>query len=162
MGLILSLFLRIPFWVYLAAGLVVWGAYGNWKADRYEKARAETVLESERIARRVEGLKAEAARKIDVSYRERIKKLSRSNAALSADVNGLQQLIQTAPSASVDHDAIAVCGVNGERGRTLERLLTESTGLVQEGAGRVAELTAKTSELQKFISNVCVSQQNAD
>jgi hypothetical protein len=161
MGLILTSLLRVPLWLYLAAGLFVWGAWGQYKNNETQRERLEAAVETQKLARQAEARKAEAARKVDEAYRRKLKDVVLANAVLSTDADGLRSLLQTAPGVGVDYDAIAVCGIDGERGRALERLLDKSAELLQEGAGRVAELTAKTTALQEYAQSVCVGK-NAD
>lgn len=153
MGLILKL---IPIWAYALVGLLLWGGYGHIKADRLQKkiitANAEAQLEAISIRDR----KQDVARVNEVDYAKKLRIVARSADVLRANNNELQQLIaRYRDSAS---DAVAICGVDGERGRILEKLLGECSVLAGEGARRVESLGTKTTALQKHISSLCVSK----
>lgn len=156
MGIVLSLLGRIPIWVWAVAALVAWGSYGHVKSSRYEKARLEAAAETQRIARSMEAKKQDAARKVDEANVKRQRDLQRQLDSIATDNASLQQLIATNRSSAAD--AIAVCGVDGERGRILEKLLAESTDLVAEGAAGIARLASKTAALQDYIDRVCLSK----
>lgn len=164
MGLI-SVFARVPLTVWLCIALAIWGGIGHvrtasLKADiaQYKLAQAETNAESERLARKAESLKNEAARKEQNLYADRIKAVTRDSALQSATVASLLNQLETAKSTAGSADSAAICGVDGRRGEVLERLLAESAKLVGEGGERVRELSAKTASLQGYIDRVCVSK----
>ena len=149
----------VPIWAYLLLAVAAWGAWGHYKSNKYEKERAEIALESERFARKAEDKKRHAAREVEAAYarnlksaRDRERQLDTANAGLLSQLN----------STNSTKDATAICGVDGERGRVLERLLEESAGLAKLGAAEVERLGAKTTALQDHIKRVCVSTENAD
>lgn len=156
MSLALAFFARVPAWVWVAVVLVSWGLYGHYKANNLERERLETEVETNRLIVASETKKAERTKSIEEQYHKRIKDEKAVVAVLRADLDRLRR--QTARSASAPDDAYAICGIDGERGRVLERLLQESAELAIEGAERVGRISAKTTALQNYIERVCLSK----
>jgi DNA-binding ferritin-like protein len=156
----LTLLARIPVWAWVVVGLLIWAGYGSIKVAHLERQRAEVAAESQRIAERVRAAKAAQARKVEEEYAAKIRRANSSAAATKSANERLQS--QLAARSDYPRDAVAVCGVDGARGRKLEELLAESAGLAAEGAERVERLGAKTASLQDYIQRVCVGQKNAD
>jgi len=154
----LTLLRLIPIWVWplLLAG--AWGLHSNYKANKLEKERAETQIESARLNSSVEARKREEARKVEGQYAQKLKAAKAVADSLRASESRLREQIASNPA----RDAAAICGVDGERGRTLESLLTESAELARTGAEEVARLGAKTTALQAYIQRVCIGTKNAD
>lgn len=156
MGLILPLLRVIPIWAYAVAALVAWGAYGHWKSNRYEKARVEAAAEAQRLTSRIEAKKQADNREVEAGHAKRVKVVTANATSLRNANSELQQLL--ARKGIDPTDTTTICGADGKRGEALERLLKESAGLVEEGAGRVEFLGAKTASLQDYIRRVCVSK----
>jgi F0F1-type ATP synthase membrane subunit b/b' len=156
---ILTLLGRIPVWVWLAAAVTVWGFNGYWQADRLRKQQQEVELESSKLAEKARLHAKEQARQIESDFRKRMQDASAVSSTLRNQLGKLRE--QASGSIEINRDAIAICGIDGERGRVLERLLNESAELAIEGAERVGKLSAKTTALQDYIERVCVNK-NAD
>ncbi len=153
MGLILKV---IPIWAYALVGLLLWGGYGHIKADRLQKKIITANAEAQLEAVYIRDKKQDTVRTNEVDYAKKLRAVAKSADVLRANNNELQQLV--ARYRDTANDAIAICGVDGERGRILEKLLGESAELAEEGARRVESLGSKTTALQKHISSVCVSK----
>jgi UDP-N-acetylmuramyl tripeptide synthase len=156
MGLIAGFLRLIPIYAYVIAGVALWGFYGHYKANAYEKAKYEADAESLRIAAKASAKKAAAATKVDQTYVIRAREAETRVATLSANNSQLQQLLANKDNSA--RDAIAVCGIDGERGKALERLLAEGAELAREGGERVARMGTKITALQEHIVGVCVKE----
>lgn len=148
----------IPVWVWPLLVIGAWGAHSNYKANKLEKERQEVQLESARLAAKDIALKQTQAREVETAYAQKLKVAKIAADKLRASESSLRDQIR----AGENRDSTAVCGIDGERGRTLERLLSESTELAREGTEEVIRLGAKTAALQDYIKRVCVGTENAD
>jgi hypothetical protein len=121
-----------------------------------EKQRAEAVAEQQRLVNQDRSMRQMEARKVEEGYAQKLKAAKANADSLRASADGLRSQLTNSPS----RDSAALCGVDGERGRTLEGLLAESADLVREGAEEVVRLGAKTAALQDHIKRVCVGTPN--
>lgn len=154
MGLIFKLLSAIPGWTYIIIAAVLWGGYGHLKADSYKKQLADYKQKLEQANKEAESFKRLAARKVEDKYAAKAKEAIATSMALADANNRLRDAL--AGYTDTTRDAIAVCGVDGSRGRKLEELLQRSAALAAEGARRVESLGAKVEGLQGYISEVCV------
>ena len=93
------------------------------------------------------------------SYLQQLAREKSRSVANSELVNRLRIAIEDASgSAGSPDDPAAGFDAFAERAGVLGELLAESTGLLEEGRGKVAELAAKTTALQAFAQQVCVTQ----
>lgn len=169
--MILPLLTKVPITIWLAGAIAIWGAYGHSKYkslrsewDRYTLEQVEIRAEAERQARIVEDKKRENLRSLETAYYEQVK-TSQTYANNVRSINDrLRKSIQAAQTSRIEAgtNTATECTVDARRIEALERLFIESVGLVEEGAGRVGELSAKTSALQRYISDVCLSTKNAN
>jgi hypothetical protein len=154
----MTLLRLVPIWVWPLLLVGAWGLHSNYKANRLEKAQAEAHAEALRLTARVEARKREEAREVERDYAQKLKIAAVTTARLRATESGLRKQL----ASNTPRDAAAICGVDGERGRTLEELLGESAELAREGAEEVVRLGAKTAALQDHIKRVCVGTKDAD
>lgn len=164
---VISILTRIPMWVWLCGALSVWGAFGHFKAAglqkdiaEYKLAQAEANAESVRIARRAEQAKLEASRKVENAALDKATRTAATNSRLNSTVNRLREQLESNTTSNSGGDAATTCSVYAERSELYERLFTESTELVREGAARVGILTDKTTSLQEWINRVCLNDDN--
>ena len=153
MGLILR---ALPWWLWPLLAVFAWGLHSNYKVAQLERQRAEAKAEEQRLMMRDRSLRQAEARKVEDSYASKLKAAKANADSLRTAADGLRAQIDSNPS----RDSAAVCGIDGERGRTLESLLAESAELAREGAEEVVRLGAKTASLQDHIKRVCVGTPN--
>lgn len=154
----LMLLKLVPLWIWPLLMVGAWGFYGNYKSNKLEKERAEANVEAQRLSERAAQLKREEARQVEVQYAQKLKAAKVVSDKLRSTESGLRDQLANNPA----RDAAAICGVDGERGRTLEELLTESAELAREGAEEAIRLGTKTAALQNYVQRVCVGNKNAD
>jgi hypothetical protein len=154
----LTLLRLIPIWVWPLLLVGAWGFYGNYKSTRLEKERTEANAEAQRLSARVGQIKREEARQVEAQYAQKLKAAKVVSDKLRASESGLRDQLAN----NTARDSVAICGVDGERGRILEELLTESAGLARAGAEEVVRLGAKTAALQDHIKRVCVGTKDAN
>lgn len=152
MGLILPLLARIPVWLWLIGILLAWGVTGHMKNRAYLQEKAELAVEQQILLRKTETQKQLQAQKVQDEYSTRLSNSARRVATLSSTNQRLQSELARS---SDTRDTAAVCGVDGERGRTLETILAEGSDLATEGAAEIERLAAKTTALQDHIKRVC-------
>ena len=156
MGIILALLGKVPIWAYALAGLFVWGAYGHHEAKEFEKAKQATIIAAQQEKAKLEADSRTAEQKVEVTYGQKLQAVNVTVVKLRTANNKLQQLLQQ--SASAPRSSATICGPDGERGRNLESLLAEGSGLATEGDERVEYLTAKVGSLQDYINKVCLGK----
>ena len=160
MGVILKLLSGVPLWLYAVVGLFAWGAYGHHEAKQYAKAKQASEQAAIIKKAELEAAKQTAVQKVNDEYAKKLQAANSNAAVLRTANNKLQYLLHQAGNPA--KDTAAICGVDGERGRRLERLLAECSDISTEGAARVGKLTEKVTSLQDYVNTVCVGNKNAD
>lgn len=155
---------RVPLLLWAVIGVGIWGGYGHLQYtrlqsewERYKLAQVELVLENQKSIRAAEVAKHAALQEVQNSYYAKAKEARNIASKLKSTNDKLQDALFTAEADRASSNPTTICGVNGERGKVLERLLGESAELVREGGERVAELSAKTTGLQRYIGEVCIT-----
>lgn len=159
----IALLTKVPLTLWLAIAVGVWGGFGHLKAYRLQSTwdatkleQAEIGREAERMTRKAEYLKAQAAREVQDAVYTRYKATQVVAANLANSNRRLRDDLAAAKAARSSGDAEAICGVNGARGEALERLLAESAELAREGGERVRKLSDQIKGLQDFTNRVCL------
>ena len=147
MGLIFTAFgilKRIPWWAYLFAGLLAWGATGHWEATHYKKELA-ALQASERSARDAAELTAKAAAEDARVAKEKRNAQDKNNASqLAAALQRLRDRPDRLPAA-----ATPAC--SGGTGAALSRPDAEFlTGF----AARAGSLQSALDECQDWVKAV--------
>lgn len=163
---VISIFTRLPLWVWLCAGLGVWGGLGHFKASSLQKEIdksklefAQAVADAESKAREELQQKVSANAEVIDGLSKRARKAETDRVVLSQRVSWLQQQLKTA-SIKTDTDTSAYCGDYEERAKLYGKLLSESAELVAEGADRTRSLGSKNLALQEYIARVCLNANN--
>ena len=121
----------------------------------HQQAALEAAHEQQRLTRIAQDKNAEVIRGL---HQQLAREKSRS-VANSELVNRLRIAIEEASgSAGSPDDPAAGFDAFAERAGVFGELLAESTGLLEEGRGKVAELAAKTTALQAFLESVCLAR----
>lgn len=152
----------IRFWAIGAAilGIFLWGSSGYIKAnyskkklDEYTAAQKANELKATQEARKIEQVKNASNAKVGRDFNA-----SKANRTVLTDIGAVASSVRAEARSSgsaASANSAAVCGIDGSRGRILERVFAESTELVEEGAGRVKDLSDQVTALQQYASTVC-------
>ena len=121
----------------------------------HQQAALEAAQEAQRLTRIAQDRNAEVTR----GLQNKLAAEKSRAAANDALVNRLRVAIDEANGSSGGSDDTAArLDAYAERSGVIGELLAESAGLLEEGRGKVAELAAKTSALQSFLSDVCLAK----